>query len=132
MYIAVVQYHDLMTYTSKKLLQTIKFGLLAVVALLAATPALSATIPTAVAESDVGKIHHNIISEEWHETHTDRSYCPSKNFLNSPDIEGQKQILNINWIAKNDEDSGLDGYWGLDHFRENLKVGHFQMEHFMQ
>lgn len=113
--------------TNSGTIQGIKFALLgAAFALLAVTPALSGiTFPSAAAASDSDGIHHSIATEGWHGTHAGVGTCPSQGFLANPGVEGQKQILNISWIAKNDEDSGIVGYWGLDHFRENLKVWSF-------
>jgi hypothetical protein len=48
--------------------------------------------------------------------------CPSQKFLEGPDQKDAKRILDISYIAKNDEDSGLVGYWGLDHMKEHLQV----------
>jgi hypothetical protein len=51
---------------------------------------------------------------------TDVSGCPSQFFLhNAPN---GTVILNVNWKVKNDEDSGLSGYWALDYYVTNLKV----------
>jgi len=48
--------------------------------------------------------------------------CPSQSFLEETHIKGAKKILDISYTAQNDEDSGVGGYWGLDHFTEHLKV----------
>jgi hypothetical protein len=46
--------------------------------------------------------------------------CPGQGFLHGP--SGGQTVLNIAWKAKNDEDSGLKGYWALDYFVEHLTV----------
>ena len=48
--------------------------------------------------------------------------CPSQSFLNEPHLEGATKILDVRYTVKNDEDSGVGGYWALDHFNEHLKV----------
>lgn len=54
--------------------------------------------------------------------HGKRNMCPSQSFLAEPHSKGTKQILDISYIAQNDEDSGIGSYWALDHFKEHLKV----------
>ncbi|CUR51829.1 exported protein of unknown function [Nitrosotalea devaniterrae] len=56
------------------------------------------------------------------ESHEKKNVCPSQSFLAEPHSKGAKQILDISYIAQNDEDSGIGGYWALDHFKEHLKV----------
>jgi hypothetical protein len=36
--------------------------------------------------------------------------------------KGSKIIINVRWTAINDEDSGLLGYWGLDHYTRMLTI----------
>lgn len=48
--------------------------------------------------------------------------CPSQSFLDEPHLKGATKILDITYTVKNDEDSGIGGYWALDHFKEHLKV----------
>jgi hypothetical protein len=48
--------------------------------------------------------------------------CPSQSFLNEPHLKGATKILDVTYTVKNDEDSGVGGYWALDHFNEHLKV----------
>lgn len=48
--------------------------------------------------------------------------CPSQSFLVGPQVEGSTKILDITYVVKNDEDSGIGAYWALDHFKEHLKV----------
>jgi len=48
--------------------------------------------------------------------------CPSQSFLAPPSTEPRLLILSISWTIKNDEDSGISGYWALDHFTTTLKV----------
>lgn len=76
--------------------------------------------PAATAASD--GMHHIPDIAGWQGMHSGKGTCPSQGFLHGPGIEGQKMMLNVNWVGKNDEDSGLYGYWALDHFTENLKV----------
>ena len=47
--------------------------------------------------------------------------CPSQSFLQPP-AKPRLLILSISWTVKNDEDSGLSGFWALDHFKTTLKV----------
>lgn len=54
--------------------------------------------------------------------HGKRNTCPSQSFLAEPHSKGAKQILDISYIAQNDEDSGIGSYWALDNFKEHLKV----------
>ena len=51
-----------------------------------------------------------------------KNTCPSQSFLDEPRLKGATKILDITYTAKNDEDSGIGGYWALDHFKEHLKV----------
>jgi hypothetical protein len=51
-----------------------------------------------------------------------KNLCPSQGFLDQPHLKGATAILDIKFIVKNDEDSGIGGYWALDHFNEHLKV----------
>jgi hypothetical protein len=46
--------------------------------------------------------------------------CPAQFFL-APAPNGTL-ILNVHWTVKNDEDSGLSGYWALDYYTTTLKV----------
>ncbi|HJU13279.1 MAG TPA: hypothetical protein VJ792_02350 [Candidatus Nitrosotalea sp.] len=90
-------------------------------ALLLATAGLAGTsLPAASASSDGDEHHHAthglVAAHAWGGT------CPSQEFLKGPGVAGQKQILNISWIGKNDEDSGLAGYWAMDYFKTDLKV----------
>jgi hypothetical protein len=48
--------------------------------------------------------------------------CPSQSFLDESHLKGATKILDITYTVKNDEDSGVGGYWALDHFNEHLKV----------
>jgi hypothetical protein len=49
--------------------------------------------------------------------------CPSQSFLSKTNVPAHSvKILSITWVAKNDEDSGLDGYWALDHYTSTLNV----------
>lgn len=50
--------------------------------------------------------------------HGNQNICPSQSFLAEPHSKGAKQILDVSLIAQNDEDSGIGGYWALDHFKE--------------
>lgn len=36
--------------------------------------------------------------------------------------KGSKQIINVKWTVTNDEDSGLAGYWALDHYTRSLTI----------
>ncbi|GEM_PF-1944976 len=92
----------------------------AALAILVATFGFSAHLP-ALAASDPGVIHHREGLAGWQEKQGGGT-CPSQGFLRGPGVGGQKLVLNVSWIGKNDEDSGLYGYWALDHFTENLKV----------
>lgn len=56
------------------------------------------------------------------ESHEKKNACPSQSFLSEPHSKGAKQILDISYTAKNDEDSGIGSYWALDHFTQHLKV----------
>ena len=104
----------------------IKFGILgATVLLLAmATPLAGTGLPAASASFGLDNFHQGTVSGV-HEAYSNHNYCPSQNFLADPFVQGQKKILDISFTAKNDEDSGLYGYWGLDHFVEHLKVWSF-------
>lgn len=57
-----------------------------------------------------------------HYDHDKKSTCPSQSFLNEPSLKGATKILDISYTAQDDEDSGVGGYWALDHFKEHLKV----------
>jgi hypothetical protein len=48
-------------------------------------------------------------------------FCPSQSFL-APPPKPRLLILSISWTIKNDEDSGISGYWALDHVTTTLKV----------
>jgi hypothetical protein len=49
--------------------------------------------------------------------------CPSQTFLSKSNVPPHSvKLLTISWVAKNDEDSGLDGYWALDHYTSTLNV----------
>ncbi|MGB9003396.1 MAG: hypothetical protein WCC52_06300, partial [Nitrosotalea sp.] len=48
--------------------------------------------------------------------------CPDQNFLAPPDVKGAKTILDVTYLAQNDEDSGLGAYWALDRMHEHLTV----------
>jgi hypothetical protein len=49
--------------------------------------------------------------------------CPSQAFLSTSNVpSGSAKILRIHWTVKNDEDSGFDGYWALDHYSSTLTV----------
>ncbi len=53
-------------------------------------------------------------------------FCPTQAFLTKP--SGPKVlVLSITWTITNDEDSGISGYWALDHFsKTTLKVWSLQ------
>ncbi len=51
-----------------------------------------------------------------------KNICPSQSLLDEPHLKGATKILDVTYIVKNDEDSGVGGYWALDHFNEHLKV----------
>lgn len=49
--------------------------------------------------------------------------CQTDNHTNVDKLpKGSALVLNINWVVINDEDSGLAGYWALDHYVKTLKV----------
>ncbi len=51
--------------------------------------------------------------------------CPNTHFLTSPDVKGTKKILDVTYLAQNDEDSGIGTYWALDRMHEHLTVWQF-------
>ena|SRR5215471_734378 len=48
--------------------------------------------------------------------------CEPQTFLTAPAVKGKLLILSVSWTVKNDEDSGISGFWALDHIKESLKV----------
>src|SRR5574337_423220 len=97
-------------------------GCLLVLSLLTSSGILGAgSVASAISEKDEkpNNIHHGI--QNFFETRNVGT-CPSQNFLVGPNIDGANKILDIKYTAQNDEDSGIDGYWALDHLVQHLKV----------
>lgn len=46
--------------------------------------------------------------------------CPTQSFLTG--APNGTVVLNVRWTVKNDEDSGLSGYWALDYYTNSLEV----------
>jgi hypothetical protein len=98
-----------------------KLGMLGVgtIAVLLAISLTLSGVHTMSASADNERQH---TSNNDNGDHSQKNACPSQNFLNGPDKKSSTKILDISYTAKNDEDSGIVGYWGLDHFNEHLKV----------
>lgn len=98
-----------------------RFLAIAASAMLLAVAGILGTGPQLASASSGGDGHHHE-NQGMEAVHAWGGTCPSQDFLKGPGVDGQKQILNISWIVKNDEDSGLAGYWAMDYFKTNLKV----------
>lgn len=121
-----ISWHGSLIYTIKTILALVGSMLTAMV--LIGMLALSATsfggfygiaYANSIADMDEKPKQFRIAHDESLEK---KNTCPSQQFLEEPKLRGARQILDISYTAQNDEDSGIVGYWALDHFREHLKV----------
>ena len=98
-----------------------KLGILgAILVLLTMSPSLSGFHTVSASSEDINKSYTIHNHNDYHSGN--QNTCPSQKFLDDPDQKGSTRILNISFLVKNDEDSGLVGYWGLDHMNEHLQV----------